>query len=64
VTNLSAFQVTVDKQEAIPYAHAQEVCSRGRHGVANGDIQPIASNKIEQGRYMNRRIKIDLYAGF
>jgi chemotaxis protein MotB len=28
-----------------------------------GDIRPIASNQTEEGRQMNRRIEIDLYAG-
>ena len=44
-------------------AHFREVGTRGRHGVVNEDIQPIASDETEEGRTMNPRVEIDLRAG-
>jgi hypothetical protein len=63
VTDHISLQVTVDKKEAIPLTPLLgKLALFIDIALLIGDIRPIVSNETAEGRQMNHRVKIDLYA--
>lgn len=47
---------------AAAYLAAQGVSSARIHSTGRGELEPVASNDTEEGRAMNRRVEIAIYA--